>query len=61
MSIGVHTFNETALMKAATIGKLECVKLLIEAGADVNKANTDDETALMKAATIGSWECVNHL
>ena len=37
------------------------MKLLIEAGADVNMADTDGKTALMKAATIGNWECVELL
>src|SRR2546428_7317609 len=41
----------TPLMYAAAAGSLEAVKLLVEAGADVNARNDMNSTALMWAAT----------
>ncbi len=43
----------TALILAATKGNIDIVKMLIEADANVNYANTNGDTALMKAAGGG--------
>ena len=53
--------NNTALMYAAYKGSLQCVKVLIEAGADVNVGDKKGQTALSYAAYSGSHECVNNL
>ena len=43
--------GDTLLMRAAAIGSLDAMNLLIEAGADVNGRNTFDSTPLIWAAT----------
>lgn len=66
--------GETPLMAAAgrialsmsqisvgEIARLEVIRRLIEAGADVNARNNDGWTALMKAATVGNIEVVKLL
>ena len=57
-----NTFNDhTALILAANTGHSHCVKVLIEAGADVNVRNTLGETALMYAARKADGDCVKIL
>ena len=51
----------TALMQAATSDCVESMKILLEAGADVNKSNKTGETALMCAAKRGSEQCIKAL
>jgi ankyrin repeat protein len=41
----------TPLMYAATVGSLEAMKILLDAGADVNARNTMKQTALMLSVT----------
>ena len=53
--------NLTALMYASKNGHTTCVKLLLEAGADVNLKDRDDRTALMYGATNGYDDCVELL
>ena len=53
--------GETPLYWAAFKGHTECVKLLIEAKADVNKANEYGYTPLYWAALLGHTECVKLL
>ena len=43
-------YGDTPLMQAATYGDAPLLKLLIDAGADVNAANPEGATALMRAA-----------
>src|SRR5438270_8474760 len=43
--------GDTPLMHAAAIGSLDAVKLLVDAGADVNGRNTFESTPLIWAAT----------
>ena len=55
----------TAIIYAARHGKADCVKKLIEAGADVNNAHQDNErernTPLMAAMGLGNVQCVREL
>ncbi|CAG5115963.1 unnamed protein product [Candidula unifasciata] len=53
--------QQTALMLAASHGRTEMVKLLIEEGADVNLQDEDGSTALMCACEHGHLEIVNVL
>ncbi|MBR5888317.1 MAG: ankyrin repeat domain-containing protein, partial [Akkermansia sp.] len=46
---------------AANIGHTECVKLLIDAGADVNRANNEGRTPLSIAEKNGHTECAELL
>ncbi len=48
-------------MMAANFGRIKIVKLLLEAGADVNFRNRDNETALIAAAQGGSIEATRLL
>ena len=53
---------DSKLLEAAENGKTEQVKLLVAAGADVNKADNDwDRTPLYRAASEGHTECVKLL
>ena len=53
--------NLTALMYASKNGHTTCVKLLLEAGANVNLQDRDNRTALMYGATNGYDDCVELL
>ena len=48
-------------MFAAQTGNLECVKMLINAGANPNDIANDDVTALMFAGEQGYYQCVDAL
>ncbi len=54
-------FNNTALLHAAKHGKRDCVRFLMDNGADVNIANDSGYTPLICSATIGDYEGVNML
>lgn len=58
-----HFFQhgQTALMLAVSHGRLDMVKLLLEAGADPNIQDTDGSTALMCAAEHGHIDIVKHI
>lgn len=53
--------EDTLLMKAAGRGELVLIKLLLEAGADVNQTNQFGECALMFAAYAGWQEVYEYL
>jgi len=53
--------GQTALQKAAENGRLEIVKLLLAAGAEVEKKNVVGDTALMLASRWGHAEIVKEL
>jgi ankyrin repeat protein len=48
-------------MLAVSHGRLDMVRLLVEAGADMNIQDEDGSTALMCAAEHGHTEIVKHL
>ena len=50
--------GNTALIGAAGSGNVECAKILLEAGADVNASNCKGKTALMIAAAFHSLQCI---
>lgn len=54
-------FFLTALMLASENGYAKVVRLLLEAGADINAAKFDGATALMLASQIGNTEVVRIL
>ena len=57
-----HPEGETALMAASYAGSIDTVRLLLEAGADVNATDTyQKQTALMWAATEGHADVVKAL
>ncbi len=51
----------TALLFAVRAGSLDAVKVLLDAGADVNDALSDGESALVVATANGQWEVANLL
>jgi hypothetical protein len=53
--------GQTALMLAVSHGKLEIVRMLLEAGADVNVQDDDGSTALMCASEHGHVDIVKLL
>ena len=53
-------YKEDALCLAATNGRVNCIEILIQAGAEVNKSY-GYYTSLMRASEIGSCECVELL
>ncbi len=53
--------NQTALEAAVRINRMDIAQLLIDAGADVDKAGTDNETPLMIAAKLGHTNMVQLL
>lgn len=46
---------------AALFLPVDCVKMLVDTGADVNLVDDDRETALMAAAAVGESKCVRFL
>lgn len=54
-------FNTTALISATTFSHIKIVRSLINAGAQVNKANEEDETPLMMAALLNKVDILNFL
>ena len=53
--------NEPVLMKAAHLGHAYCPRLLLDAGADVNRVDSWGKTALEMAAMNGKVDCVTML
>lgn len=59
---GTGTFpKETALMKSSIPNSPNCIKLLLEAGAEVNGQNEAGSTALMTAVHWGNLDCARLL
>ena len=52
---------EDSLLKASCLGHLQCMKVSLLEGADVNTEDVDGFTALMKAAECGHNKCVELL
>ncbi|KAK6620193.1 hypothetical protein RUM44_006594 [Polyplax serrata] len=61
VNIRAKQHGQTALMLAVSHGRLDMVKLLLEAGADPNIQDGDGSTALMCAAEHGHLEIVKHI
>ena len=53
--------GQTALMLAVSHGRLDMVKMLLEAGADINTQDDDGSTALMCACEHGHVDIVKVL
>lgn len=53
--------GETALHKAAAKGGLDCVKLLVQRGANVNLVDKQGRTPLLIAWESGYFECHKHM
>ena len=51
-------YGKTPLMAAAAYGKTDCVNVLLERNAVVNRANEYGQTALWFAAKLGRTDCV---
>jgi ankyrin repeat protein len=60
-AISRMTDGNTALMEASSIGHIEMVLALLEAGADVNARRRDGRTALIAALSNGNQEIVKLL
>ena len=54
----VYEPGDTPLMFAAYYGREHCVKAWVDAGADVNTANSGGDTALIQASQAGYDNCV---
>lgn len=55
------TLNENALFRAANSGHLECLKLLVEAGEDLNVLHVQNVTPLEAARLNNFCECYEYL
>eukprot|EP00731_Ephydatia_muelleri_P021283 Em0013g1010a len=51
----------TALMKAYDMGHMECVKMLLDKGSQINMKPKWGETELLKASEVGKVESVKLL
>ncbi|KRT79272.1 Ankyrin repeat-containing protein [Oryctes borbonicus] len=60
VNVRAKQHGQTALMLAVSHGRLDMVKMLLEAGADVNIQDEDGSTALMCAAEHGHIEIVKY-
>jgi ankyrin repeat protein len=58
---GDHPITTSALMKAAEIGNVDMIRMLIRAGADIDQADKVGYTALMVAARLGQVDAVKVL
>jgi len=56
-----HETGATALMIAAEEGRLDCVRILLQAGAPVDAATCHGRTALMQGASFGQLRALQHL
>ncbi|XP_069694060.1 KN motif and ankyrin repeat domain-containing protein 1-like isoform X2 [Periplaneta americana] len=61
VNVRAKQHGQTALMLAVSHGRLDMVRLLVEAGADMNIQDEDGSTALMCAAEHGHTAIVKHL
>ena len=58
----IDDVGDTALMASVGEGQIECVKALLEHGADIQIQHPlSDSTALMRAAECGRWACIKIL
>ena len=53
--------HQEALHQAATEGRISCVEILVEAGADVNPKGSRTCPPLIMAVKMDHYECVNYL
>lgn len=60
----IGLFGDAPLKKAVTnpeFSNVECVRLLIDVGANINYKSTNGTDALMQSARIGKLDCVQYL
>ena len=58
----MYSEDRCALLRAAAcMGKLKCLEVLLQAGADVNSIDIHRNTALIKAIKWNQEQCVNRL
>jgi ankyrin repeat protein len=53
-----HPNNEPLIYLATITGHIECLKLLLDSGADINSCDYSGETALYGASEYGHYECL---
>lgn len=56
-----HESGETALMRAAASGRLQIVRILLDAGADIDRGDKQGETPLIKAVRNGQLDVIEVL
>ena len=57
----VNTGSQPVLIKSVTLGNIQCVKMILKAGADINTRDENGNTALIKAANDGNESIVQLL
>lgn len=61
INTSINSSEDTLLNYAAIYNNIDIVKLLVKAGADLDKANDDDETPLHTAVHLGNIKIVKFL
>ena len=61
VAIAQKASNESHLLTFASIGYASSLKVLIDAGTDVNARDAENMTALHHAASVGSRACIRLL
>ena len=54
-------YGNTALLWSAYNGQLDCVKFLLQQGADIHDKNENGDTALLYSAYNGHLDCLKFL
>ena len=56
-----HETGETALMRASATGRIQIVRILLDARADIDRADDQGETPLIKAVRNGQLDVIEFL
>lgn len=54
-------FLQPLIIGAVSVNHLNCLKLLVSSGADINISNWSNETAVYKASEYGHLDCLRYL